>query len=145
MDKLQEAKKLLGSNDNAIFKAEDIDYEMDKTCLKKPSDFVDVEPSESTGQMHMILTIRKPDLLGHAQWEFRHGNDALSATISDEPWLLALHKGEINITSGSSMACDVVYEYIYDKSGILASKHHEIIKVHRLIEPNPPSQGDWLR
>lgn len=141
MDKIQEAKKLIGKNDRIIFKTEHSSHELDKSSTKKPSKYVDEVSKDSHGEMEMILTIRKPDLLGNAQWEFRHGNDPLNANIDDETWLSSLHKGEIAIVSGNGIECTVIYKYEYDDKGNLISKHHAISKIHRVIPPDLSSQS----
>lgn len=142
LDKIQDAKRLLGPSDRMIFKDESGTHELDKSVTKKPSSYVKEIEKDSVGEMEMILTIRKPDLLGKSQWEFRHGKDSLSANIEDDFWLETLHKGEVSIVSGSGISCTVAYKYEYDDRGNLISKHHDIVKVHRVIAPPSETQSD---
>ncbi len=142
LDKIQDAKKLLGPTDRMIFKDEDNSHELDKSVTKKPSNFVNDSGNDSVGEMEMILTIRKPDLLGNSQWEFRHGKDSLHANIEDRHWLETLHSGEVSIVSGISIDCTVAYRYEYDDRGNLLSKHHDVVKVHRVIVPSGETQSD---
>ncbi|MEE4012083.1 hypothetical protein V1T76_08485 [Roseibium sp. FZY0029] len=142
LDKIQDAKRLLGPSDRMIFKDEGGTHELDKSVTKKPSSYVKEIEKDSVGEMEMILTIRKPDLLGKSQWEFRHGKDSLSANIEDDFWLETLHKGEVSIVSGSGISCTVAYKYEYDERGNLISKHHDIVKVHRVIAPPSETQSD---
>ena len=127
-----------------LFKVDGDSYELDKSRTKKPSSFVDKIVKDSQGEMEMILTIRKPDLLGSTQWEFKHGSDALYAHMEDNDWLQSFHDGYINITSGSSIECTVAYNYEYDENGQLASKSHDVIKVHKVIPPQNYEQQDML-
>jgi len=136
LDEIQDAKKLMGQNDRIIFKTEHDSHELDIGSTKKPSKYVDSVAKDSHGEMEMIITIRRPDMLGNAQWEFRHGNDPFYANIEDDEWLESLHKGSVSITSGTGIECSVSYTYEYDDKGSLISKHHSVSKVHRVIPPD---------
>lgn len=86
----------------------------------------------------MVVTIRKPDLLGKSKWQFRHGKTSLSAPISDEAWLLEFHAGKHPMTPGDALRVRARYEYSYDAQGLLIDQKVTVIKVYgKINSPHP--------
>lgn len=141
LDDIQEAKKKLSKSDRVIFKADGWEHQIDLSSTKKPSDFIaDDVASTTSGEMEMTLLVRKPDYLGNTMWEFRHGQDTLTAHITDEDWLKRFRSGQEIIVPGSALVSVVAYDYSYNAKGELTSAKHTIIQVRRIIH-NREQQG----
>lgn len=141
LDQIQDAKRLLERTGRVIVKTDEGEYEVDLTSTKKPSEYL-IEPdyTSTSGEMDMYLLVRRPDYLGNAQWEFRHGKNAVNAHITDEEWLEKFRSGDEVIVPGNSLYCRVSYEYKYDKTGGLVSQKYNVVKVYRIIAPSGPMQ-----
>jgi hypothetical protein len=134
LDRIQEAKSLLSKSDRLVIKSDGDEHEVDLTVTKRPSDFLPLsEPQLTSGEMEMVLLIKKPDYLGESLWEFRHGTTPIYAHILDAGWLDRFHHGKEIITPGSALVCQVSYSYGYDENGALQTAKHEILKVLRVI------------
>src|SRR5262249_52078195 len=104
LDKLQDAKRSLGPEDRLTIEAEGKLYEVDLTKTWDPSEAVPVAgTTETESEGVIILTIRRPDMLGDGKWQFAHGTAVLYASIKDEKWLARLHEGKIGLHSGDGL------------------------------------------
>lgn len=139
MDRIQKAKETLGSQDRVTVRSEEEDYVLDTTVTKRPSEFVGPEAvrTEQT-TVPMTLTIKRPDLLGSAMWEFRHGPQAIQAHIEDADWMEAFRAGRIAILPGTALRCDVSQAFGYDERGELVTSSYGVVHVHEMIDPSPP-------
>jgi hypothetical protein len=91
----------------------------------------------------MILTIRKPDLIGNTRWQFSHGNTNVSASIEDDRWLERFHEGRIPLRSGDALRCRVRFTYIFDEKGKMTEQRNTILKVMKVIR-GPGHQTSFL-
>jgi hypothetical protein len=135
LDKLQDAKRILGPEDRLTVEAEGKIYEVDLAKIWEPSDVVplqDTTQSESEGIV--ILTIRRPDLLGGTKWQFTHGTSVFYAAINDHEWLARLHTGKIALHSGDALRCKVKFIYVFDDKGTIIEQKTDIIKVLKLLK-----------
>ena len=145
MDQIQDAKKLLGPKDSAAFKSEDHEHQLNKDVTKRISGIpVDAEDQDTNGHMDMVLLVRKPDLIGDAQWEFRHGKQPVFAHILDDTWLHQFRRGEEIIVPGSYMSCNVGYTHKYTPTGALVGSSYDVVKVHEVLPPDGSLQLDML-
>lgn len=99
------------------------------------------DAKELGGTMNMVLLIKKPDLIGQSQWEFRHGKTTIRANIEDEPWLVRFHEGKERLVPGAAMKATVRYAYTYDERGNLTETVYDVVKVQGLIAPTPEEQA----
>ncbi len=139
MNKVQAAKARLGNGESVTIRS---DYAPDLKLNIQASSRVGTEQDEalapgSVGDMDMILLIRKADLIGKSQWEFRHGKTTIRANIEDAEWLDRFHKGQEPIVPGSYMQATVSYRYDYTESGDLADCEYDISKVQSILPPSP--------
>ena len=140
LEQIQNAKRTLGPKDRLIIETDERTYEVDLSKTWDPSQVIHVENLKEThSEGEIILTIRKPDLLGEAQWQFSHGKTTLSAPVKDEEWLQQLHARKIALYSGDALRCRVRFTYIYDEQGALIDQKTEIMKVIEVL-PGPGSQ-----
>jgi hypothetical protein len=146
LDRIQEAKDLLANADRIIVKSDLGTHEINLEATKKPSDFLPLsEPELTSGEMEMVLLVKKPDYLGESLWEFRHGNTPVHAHILDSGWLSDFQSGEVVITPGDAPVCRVSYGYGYDSQGKLKKVKHEVLKVHRVIQIAQGHQTSLLK
>lgn len=90
-------------------------------------DLINVD--EKTIESEMILRIKKPDLLGSSQWEFKYGNRPIRAKMVDLKWLDEFHNGDILIAAGDSLRARVKYIQSFDSQGNFVDDKYEVIKV----------------
>lgn len=134
LDRIQDAKRLLTTQDRMIIRSGSTEHEVDLSATKKPSDFLAEAVSEvQKGSMPMILLVRKPDYLGDTLWEFRHGKQTIDAYVRDEEWLRSFRTGNQVIVPGSALSCIVDYEYGYSDRGELKTQKHSVTKVINVI------------
>jgi hypothetical protein len=135
LDQIQDAKSLLSEFDRLIVKSDDHEHEVNLRATKRPSEFLPVPAAnrQSTGEMEMTLLVRRPDYLGDALWEFKHGSNPISAHILDAEWLDRFRQGQEIIKPGSALVCRVAYSYAYDEKSKLSSAKHDIVKVIKVI------------
>ena len=83
-----------------------------------PEELLSVTTKETTKfeNMPMNLIVRRPDYLGTAMWEFRHGKQTIAAKIMDGPWLQRFQNRAIDVRPGDALKCLVTIErnYGYD-------------------------------
>ena len=84
----------------------------------------------------MILKVKKPDYLGHSQWDFKHGTRLINAKIIDYNWLNKFHIREIDIRPGDSLYSNVNILTAYDENLNLVSEKYEIVEVFNVIQDN---------
>jgi hypothetical protein len=135
LDKIQDAKRILGPGDKLTIETEDRTYEVDLSKTWEPSEFIkiDEKTTERESDAEIILTIRKPDMLGSSMWQFGHGDHRISARILDESWFNDFHSGKIALRSGDALRCKVKFIYIFDAKGALVDQKTDILKVLELL------------
>jgi len=140
LGKVQSAKKQLGPGDKLLIEAEGETYQTDLTRDWSPGEIASSAPGETDSHVEMILTVRKPDMIGKSMWQFRHGKFSLSAPIKDERWLSLYHHREIPVLPGDAIRCLVRMVYRYNEQGDLTDQRIEIEKVYEVI----PKMGRQL-
>ncbi|MGA8615647.1 MAG: hypothetical protein WB760_28990 [Xanthobacteraceae bacterium] len=136
LDTIQDAKRALSPQDKLTIETEDRTYEVDLSKTWEPSEVVQTpaEPtSERDSEAEIILTIRRPDMLGDSMWQFGHGNQRISARVLDENWLERFHRGSIAIRSGDALRCRVKFIYTFDSNGTLVEQKTDILEVLELL------------
>jgi hypothetical protein len=135
LDKIQGGKRTLGPNDKMTVETEEgTSYEVDLTKRWEPAEIIPVsDTTEKHSEGTVILTIRKPDLLGDSKWQFTHGTSIVYASIQDERWVGRLRAGKIALHSGDALRCKVRFTYVFDDKGTIIEQKTDILKVTRLI------------
>lgn len=147
LDKLQDAKKQLVRGDRLLIEATDIGeiYELDLDRTWSPTATIDpTNMRETTSHGELILTVRKPDMIGHTQWQFRHGQVNIQAPINDAAWIERYLNREVDLRPGDALRCWVKFIYTYDANGALTEQHTEIEQVYEVIPgPGPARSFDY--
>jgi hypothetical protein len=134
LDILQNAKRTLGPQDRLAIETEGKIYQVDLTQTWEPSNIVPVAgTTETESEGVVILTIRRPDLLGEGKWQFAHGTSVVYAAIKDENWVARLHAGKVALHSGDALRCKVKFTYVFDDKGRMIEQKTEIVKVLKLL------------
>jgi len=112
-------------------------YKVDLTKTWDPSEVIPIH--SATTEKHsggeIILTIRKPDMVGQSKWQFTRGKFPVFAKIVDDEWLTRFHDRKvIGLHSGDAMRCKVRFTYIFDDKGTMIEEQIEITKVIEIIE-----------
>ena len=81
----------------------------------------------------IILKIKRPDYLGEAMWDFKHGKNTIQAKVLDAEWLEKFHNKEVLPGPGDSLEVSAVITEEYDKHGNLIRDRYEIAKVNSII------------
>ena len=144
LDKVQDAKKQLIHGDKLYIEAGEKTYEVDLSRDWSPTAAITPNAERETHSYgEMILTVRKPDMIGNTMWQFRHGKVNVPAPIKDEGWLDNYHGRHIDIRPGDALRCWVRFNYTYDAAGRLKSQTIDIEKVYEII-PGAGGQVDIL-
>jgi len=88
------------------------------------------------------LIIKKPDLLGESQWDFRLSGKSISARIHDGSWLADLHKRNVRLTTGDSLRVTLRTEIGKDSRGREINIRYEIVKVHSIVDSSDSVQAE---
>ncbi|SHG25740.1 hypothetical protein [Bradyrhizobium erythrophlei] len=138
LDSLQDGKRLLGPKDKLMLEAPGHKtYDVDLTKTWDPSEIIplDKTTTEKHSEGEIILTIRKPDMVGNSKWQFARGKFPVFAKITDEDWLSKFHNRKVKgLHSGDAMRCKVRFTYIFDDKGTMIEEQIEITKVIEIIE-----------
>ena len=138
LSSLQEAKRLLGPKDRLMLEAPGHKtYTVDLSKTWDPSEVISLDKTttEKHSEGEIILTIRKPDMVGNSKWLFSRGKFPVSAKITDEEWLARFHDRKVKgLHSGDAMRCKVRFTYVFDDKGNMIDEQIEITKVLEIIE-----------
>jgi hypothetical protein len=115
------------------------DFELD-AALRESLVVAEVVQSVTT----MILKIKRPDLLGEARWEFKHGNESISAKIEDLDWLSRNHRRDptAQVMAGDALKVTVVVAVTYDTNRNVIDKNYRITSVLEIVPPDSTEQND---
>jgi len=91
----------------------------------------------------MILAVKRPDYLGDAQWEFRHGKRTIRAKIKDKEWLDQFQERKVDVRPGDALRCEVAQTVKYGYDNELVAEIFTITKVNGVLE-NEYRQSDFF-
>jgi|GEM_PF-416701 len=145
INKINTALSPLTDKDKAIFIDQDGNSEnFNLTLSVAPETINEILTREviTSPLLTMILKIKRPDLLGDAQWEFRFDNKPFFAKIVDEGWLTKYRNGEEPLAPGDALKGEVETSVRYGFEGEVIEQHHTIATVLEIIRPLRPSQNN---
>lgn len=144
LDRVQEAKEKFGPNESLTITLGKSEYKVDVKKTWLPSDFTQGDGQEErqlSNEMDMILIIKKPDFLGSAQWQFKHGKTSGNATIEHQEWLDRFHSGEFPLRPGDALRVRLRSDYTYNEKGDLLDTRLKIVHVFE-VKQGPGKQSD---
>jgi hypothetical protein len=83
----------------------------------------------------MILAVKRPDYLGNAQWEFKHGTHPIRARIDDKEWLERFQKRQVDVRPGDSLKAVVSISRAYGYDNELIYEAYVIERVTEVLGP----------
>ncbi|WP_350335356.1 hypothetical protein [Coralliovum pocilloporae] len=136
LDRIQRTKERFKDGESLTITLDETEYSVDLQSKWMPSEHMpDVEAAqELSNEIDMVLIIRKPDLLGQSQWQFKHGKNNFNAPIEDEQWLEEFHAGKHPITPGQALRVRVRHDYKYDELGNLKDSDQTIVRVLAVLQ-----------
>lgn len=126
------AKELLADGDEVHFESKFGTLELDTRQRLDVTKIEGVEiASETTHPLRgSLLTVKKPDYLGHSQWQLKFGDRTVRATIADQVWLARFHSREVGLQPGDAIKVDGEYSLLLDKSGAPLSERVVVKRVY---------------
>lgn len=91
-------------------------------------------------QQVMILKVKRPDYLGDAQWEFRHGKQVLRAKIEDRQWLGDFQARKVDVRPGDALEAKIELCVNYGLDEEVISTTYRILEVLDVKPDNHTSQ-----
>lgn len=142
LDAIQRAKSKFRDGEALTITLDDNEYSVDLKSDWIPSEHLPETETEQelSNTVDMVLVIRKPDFLGAAQWNFKHGSKALNAPIEDEDWMRRFHLGDVTIKPGDALRVRIRFVYKYDAKGDLIESDEKIVKVLNVIKAAIPPE-----
>lgn len=104
---------------------------------------VEIQSSEKHQLRRASLKVKKPDLLGHSQWQLKFHDRTVRSAIEDRGWLSRFQAREVTLRPGDALICDGELTRYFDRSGTPVSEKVEVTKVHG-IEYQAPPQDDMF-
>ncbi|MCA3594800.1 MAG: hypothetical protein ING72_12365 [Methylobacterium sp.] len=140
LDSIQRTKKKFKDGEALTITLADREYKVITTSDWLPSEHLPPVKMEQelSNDADMVLVVRRPDLLANAQWQFKHGKNSVSASISHEEWLREYHQRRHIIIPGDALKCRVRFLTKYDAKGILIDQKVEVIHVYGVIPAAEP-------
>lgn len=132
LDEFQRVKKKFADKESLVITLGQDEYNVDVRNVWLPSEFV-VEATKAqdlSNDLEMVVTIKKPDMLGKSKWQFKHGTANINAAIADDDWLVEFREGKHPVVPGDALRVRARYESEYDDNGALLKQEITIIKVY---------------
>src|ERR1035437_1441029 len=106
-----------------------------------PGSLTELLVNESlVNEAQMILMVRRPDFLGGAKWEFRHGNNPIPARIMHAKWMAEFRSGVVPLLPGDALRAKVRTTVRYGYDGDVIDSQHEVVEVIDVIRAIRPTQ-----
>lgn len=108
-----------------------------------PETIEDLATKERTRHTNtLILKIKSVDLLGQAQWEFRHNRSPIKARIIDEAWIKRFRERKVSIFPGDALRAEVQIDTRYDYNNEVISVQYTIIAVIEVLRAASTEQTE---
>jgi hypothetical protein len=141
---LDVAKAFLIPGDSIAFEGTDGEsVEFDLSVRWDPEQLRDIAVRESIKyeNMPMVLIVKRPDYLGTAKWDLRHGRHTISAKIEHTAWLQKFQRREVDVRPGDALRCRVTVEHKYGYDNELIDEEFIVTNVEA-VEENHVRQLD---
>ena len=139
INSMRNALAILEADDYATFESEEgisrFNKEM-KISAEIIQEYLTCEKIVSTGEK--IFKVKKPDYLGFSMWAFKYQKKSIDVKISDEKWLNAFQKRDVQVLPGDSVRAIVSEEVSYGFDNEVIQSHYEIIEVLEVLPLSVP-------
>ncbi len=135
--KISSALSQLNQNDHAsyITDSSETSFNMKLSLAPENIEQLLTVRTISTPQ-EMILKIKRPDYLGEAQWEFRHGKQTINAKIADKNWLSDFQNRLVDARPGDCLVAIVEVNVNYGLDDEVIGYSHKVLDVKE-VKPGP--------
>ncbi len=141
---LLNAGKSLQVTDKVIYRASGDEVEVSRTVSFAPEVLEEVlNPKPEHQRQKAVVVIKKPDLLGNSQWEFRLEGHTIRAHILDHDWLTSFKKRQFEIKPGDALRVILDIRYALDGAGHPGEAHYEIVEVLGIV-PGTSGEQQYL-
>lgn len=136
MTDFQMVKDHLVEGDRAAVITSDSEHEMNITLRWDVESIEElaVKETQSIPVQSINLVVKRPDYLGNAKWDLRHGKKAISAKVEDALFLDEFQGRRVDVRPGDALRCQVVIDHLYGHDNELLSERYIIEKVHEVLE-----------
>lgn len=141
---IDEAKGYLNPGDKMMFMTEDkgpVDFDLAVRWNAEELSELAVKETTKFEDMPLRLIVKRPDYLGNAKWDFRHGKTPISAKVEDTDWLHSFQSRKVDVRPGDALQCKVTIEHRYGFDNELISAEYLITKVESVLV-NQLAQGE---
>lgn len=141
----QAVKAKLLPGDRAWFSSNFGNHEVDQEVNFDEDEIERLAVRETITQppVTMLLLVKRPDYLGKARWDFRHGKRPVQAVIADMDWLTRFQGRQIDVRPGDALKCSVQIDMLYGFDNELLSERYHIVEVFEVLR-DQVHQQDWL-
>lgn len=142
--KVDEAKSFLHDGDHMVYlPRDDAPINFNLSVKWAPNELAELVTRETTkfGKRPMTPIVKRPDYLGNAKWDLRHGKKVISAKIEDEKWLKSFQSRKVDVRPGDALRCKATIEHHYGYDYELISEEYTITEVDEVLE-NQITQGN---
>lgn len=136
---MDRAKAYLAEGDNFSYVPADgseppVDFDL--SIRWSPEELITLAIKETVKfeNMPMTLIVKRPDYLGNAMWDFRHGKQAISAKIMDKGWLSDFQSRQVDVRPGDALKCLATIERGYGHDNELVQETVVITKIEQVLE-----------
>lgn len=131
----QAVKERLAPGDRAFYRSSLGSHEVDKGVHFSDDEIERLAVRETITQppATMLLLVKRPDYLGKARWDLRHGKRPLQALIADEDWLTRFQGRQIDVRPGDALKCRVEVEMLYGFDNELISERFRVVEVIEVL------------
>lgn len=85
-------------------------------------------------KQNQTLSIFKVVFSKGFKWQFIYKGNKISATISDNDFLLSVTKGNVSFSNGDAVSCDIKIKQTYNEiAHVFQNSNYDIVKVHNII------------
>ena len=145
LEDLQGVKDRLLPNDRAVYRSGEGSHEIDPAVRFTSEEIEQLAVRETFTQAPsiMLLLVKRPDYLGKARWDLRHGKRPLQAEIADADWLKQFQSRRVDVRPGDALKCMVEVELLYGYDNELIAERFRVVQVLEVLRDRV-YQADWL-
>lgn len=134
----RDAARELSDGEHMRFRVGDDALTISATIEVSPERLEDLVTERTvTNRAEMIVKVKRPDFLGDARWDLRHGNRTISASIEDHSWIARYRRRdpETVLMPGDAISTDMRVEAAYGFDGELVRETYTIERIIRVVRP----------
>ncbi len=125
----------LETGETVSFVQDGIEFEVPAKSISLEGDLEDLLTHEELkNEAEVFLKVKKPDFLGNSQWEFRHRDSIIRATVVDVAWLSSFRDHQLALLPGDSIRALLTTTTKYDDSGEVISVKNDVTRVLEKID-----------